>query len=122
MDNYIAQTINNPAVGKLGSLNGSQFLGRLIPALLGVGLTIGAVVFLFVLIIGAVEWITSGGDKVRYESARDKITKGLIGIFILFCFFVILNLVECFFGIGLRQIAVGELSIGFKGSPFCPAN
>ena len=117
MKNLLAQTINNPTLGNLGNLNGAQFFDRLFPALVSLGLTIGAIAFLFMLIWGGVEWITSGGDKVRNEAARQRVTNALTGIVILFSVFAILNLVECFFGIGLRQIYVGPFQIGFGNGP-----
>lgn len=118
----LAQEINNPALPTdLGSLTGSEFFGRLIPALISFGLVIGAIFFIFYLIYGGIQWISSGGDKVQMESARSKITNALIGIIVLFAFFAILNLVECFFGIGLRQFEVGPFQINFSSSPFCPA-
>ncbi len=120
MKNLLAQAvINNPALGNLGTLNGAQFFDRLFPALVSLGLTIGGIVFLFMLIWGGVEWITSGGDKVRNEAARQRVTNALTGIVILFSVFAILNLVECFFGIGLRQINIGIFQIGFGSAPIC---
>ncbi len=120
MKNLLAQAvINNPALGNLGTLNGAQFFDRLFPALVSLGLTIGGIVFLFMLIWGGVEWITSGGDKVRNEAARQRVTNALTGIVILFSVFAILNLVECFFGIGLRQIIIGIFQIGFGSAPIC---
>lgn len=117
----IAQVINNPALGDLGSLSGPAFFGKLIPALVGLGLVIGAIVFVFMLIYGAILWITAGGDKIRMEAARSKIANALIGIVILLGFFAILNLVNCFFGIGLSQFTVGEFNITFSGA-ICPGN
>src|SRR4030042_3781346 len=119
MTNHLAQTINNPALGSLGSLSATQFLGRLIPALISLGLVIGGVIFIFMLIIGGIEWISSGGDKMRYESARKRITNALVGLVVRFSFLAIINLVECFFGIGLRQVQIGEFSIGFSSTLIC---
>src|SRR3989344_9049347 len=103
-----AQQINNPAIGGLGSLNGAGFFGKLIPALLSFGLIIGALVFLFNLISGAISWISAGGDKGKMEVARSKITHALIGMVILFSFFAVLNILTCFFGVGFTRISVGQ--------------
>ena len=113
----IAQSINNPALpGDLGSLSGSEFFGRLIPALLSLALVIGAIIFLFYFLLGAINWITSGGDKMKVEQARNRITTALVGVIILLSFIAVLNLLELFFGIGLREVRVGPFQIYFLGS------
>lgn len=117
--NSIAQRINNPAIGNLGNQPATQFFGNLISSLISLGLVIGTLVFMFILLLGGIQWITSGGDKVNYEAARQKITNALVGLLILFSFFAILNLVECFFGIGLRRITIGPFNIGFTNASFC---
>lgn len=117
--NTIAQRINNPAIGNLGNQPATQFFSNLISSLISFGLVIGTLVFMFMLLWGGIQWITSGGDKTNYEAARQKITNALIGLLVLFSFFAILNLVECFFGIGLRRITIGPFNIGFSSAPFC---
>ena len=62
--------INNPALPYSSDPgSGIGFFGMLIPALIAALLVIGAVVFLFMLLIGGVEWITAGGDKGKIENA-----------------------------------------------------
>lgn len=38
---------------------------------------------LFFLLLGAVAWITSGGNKENVDKARDKITNALIGVILI---------------------------------------
>jgi hypothetical protein len=121
LSHLIAQEINNPALpGGLVDLSGSDFFGRLIPALLSFALVVGTIFFVSYLIYGGIQWISSGGDKMKIEQARSKISNALVGVIVLLAFFAILNLVECFFGIGLRQIEVGSFQINFSSSLFCP--
>lgn len=115
----LAQNIRNPAIGDLADLTGPEFLGRLIPALVSLGLVIGAIVFLFFFLTGAISWISSGGDKMKIEHARSKITTALIGLVILLSFMAIIGFVECFFGIGLREVSVGPFQINFSNVPMC---
>jgi hypothetical protein len=61
---------------------------------------IAGLLVLFYLIMGGIEWITSGGDKGKTESARNKITAAVIGIIILAAAFAILQLVLTFLGLG----------------------
>lgn len=118
--NLLAQRIINPAANIARS--GSEFFSRLIPALVSLGFVIGSLVFLFILIVGAIKWMSSGGDKAQYEAARQKVGSALVGIVILFSVFAVLNLAECFFGIGLRKIRIGPFNIGFTNAPFCSSN
>jgi hypothetical protein len=116
----IAQSISNPALGSLGTLSPTAFFGRLIPGLLSFGLVIGVIVFLFILLQGAILWIASGGDKMKIEQAKSKLSNALVGIIILLSFFAIINLVECFFGIGLRSVYIGPFNISLSGALNCP--
>ena len=112
----LAQGITNPALDpSIRSLTGEGFLQNLLPRLIGVAFIIGAVVFLFVMIIGAIQWMTSGGDKAAIEMARGKIINALVGIFILFSLFAVFTLVGEFFGINLLQLDLGPLQVGGGG-------
>jgi len=44
---------------------------------------LGGIAFLLYFIWGSLEWLMSGGDKQKLESARSKITNGLIGLILL---------------------------------------
>ena len=105
--------IRNPILPlNLQLLSGAQFFGRLLPALINVGLVIGAVVFFFMLLLGAVQWISSGGDKGAVEAARGKITNALIGLVVLFSLYAIITLVGRFFGVNLTFFNLNVLKIG----------
>ena len=93
------------------NLSGVEFLNKLLPNMVGLAFVIGIVIFVFVLIFGAVQWITSGGDKAGLESARSKIVNALIGIVLLFATFVILKIIESFFGINILTIDLGVFFI-----------
>lgn len=111
--------IENKAIGDLGSLTGTQFLENFLSAIIMLGLVIAGVTFLFMLILGGIEWITAGGDKARVESARRRIANALIGILITFSFYVIVYLVSCFFGVNLLEIRVGQFDVGFTDMSSC---
>jgi len=64
-------------------------------------LVISAIVFFFILVIGGVRWITSGGDKGKTEGARNQITAALVGLVIVFAAWAIIQLIEAFFGISI---------------------
>ena len=113
----IAQSINNPVLGGIGSLTGVGFFQRLLPALIAAGLVIGVVIFFFMLLAGAIQWISSGGDKGAVESAKGRITNAIIGLVILLSLFAITQLLETFFGINILMLDLNPLSISSSVSP-----
>ncbi len=104
-------SIQNPILGNLNNQTGVSFFQKFIPNLITLGLIIGAVFFLFILIIGAIQWISSGGDKTALEEAKHKITNAIVGIIILFSVFAILKITENFFGISILTLDIGSLAI-----------
>ena len=82
-------------------------VGALISSAIQAILVIAAIVFFFILVIGGVKWITSGGDKGQTEAARKQITAALVGLVIVFAAWAIVRLVGGFFGVDL----LGNLSI-----------
>lgn len=104
--------IKNPALGgALQDKTGSGFLAAFLPKLIGIVLIGGSIIFFFVFLMGAISWITSGGDKQALEGARSKITNGIIGLVLLFMAFAVIGLIEKFFGINILTIDIGPLII-----------
>lgn len=64
-------------------------------------LIVAALLFFFLLVLGGIRWITSGGDKGQTEAARNQITAALVGLVIVFAAWAIVQLVETFFGISI---------------------
>lgn len=120
LTSVLAANINNPAIPGLGT-DPVAFLDRFLSALVGLGLVAGAVIFLIMLILGGIQWITSGGDKVANENARRRVTNALIGVFLLFSLYGIINLVSCFFGVNFLKIDIGPFKVGFGANPICPS-
>jgi hypothetical protein len=104
--------IQNLAVPGIGT-DPVKFLGGFLRALISLGLVAGGVIFLFMLILGGIQWTTSGGDKIANENARKRVTNALIGIFFLFSVYGIINLVGCFFGIDFLTIKIGTFKVSF---------
>lgn len=111
INNKLLAQINNPALSNLSGETGPSFLGKLIRLLISIGLIAGVLIFMFMLITGAISYITSGGDKNAVAAAREKITNALIGLVILFAFFAVVTLVGTFFGIDLLQINLDEIKL-----------
>jgi len=102
MRNLIAQVINISAPAQFSNLQNIDF-GRLVGIAISFALIVAALAFFFILIIGGIKWITSGGDKGKVEGARSQITAGLIGLVIVFAAWAILSIVENFFHVNLRS-------------------
>ena len=114
MNAQLAENITNPALnsGLQGMLSSpGTFFQEAIPSLIGFGFVVGAIVFIFMLIIGGVQWATSGGDKAALESARTRIVNALIGMMILLSTYAILSIIEAFFGMDLKQVNLGVVKI-----------
>ncbi len=93
--------------GLLGAENANTEdggFGLWLSNLLKVAMTLGAVVCLAFIILGAVQWITSGGDKSKIEEARNKITNAVIGLIVLAATMALFNLVASFLGIDVIRI------------------
>jgi hypothetical protein len=103
-------TITNPALGPLSNESGKTFFQKFIPAAVTIGFVIGILIFFFMLLIGAIKWISSGGDKQAMESARGTITSALIGLVILFAAFAIIKLIQSFFGISILNFTLPTIA------------
>lgn len=107
--------IENPILGD--DLNAilvadpAGFLKVYLPNLIGLVFVIGTVIFFFMLLIGSIQWISSGGDKTALEGARSKLTNALIGIILLFASFAIIKVIETFFGVDILTLDIGPLVI-----------
>lgn len=102
MQNLIAQVINIDAPEQFSNLQNIDF-GGLITIVITFAIIIAALAFFFMLILGGIKWITSGGDKGKVESARSQITSALIGLVVVFAAWAILSVVENFFHVNLRS-------------------
>ena len=74
-------------------------LGSLVSALVGALMIVAALLAFFYLILGGIQWITSGGDKAGMEAARNKITHAVVGLVIVGAAWAIMILVQNFLGV-----------------------
>ena len=107
------EPIKNPALkGPIEGIgSGESFIASVVPSLVTFGFVIGSIIFLFVLISGAIEWMTSGGDKQKVETSRGKITSALVGLVLLFVTFAIVSVIEAFFGVDILTLDIEPLKI-----------
>lgn len=84
-------------------------VGVLINKALNFVMVLGALLVFMYLIWGGIEWITSGGDKGKTESARNKITAAVLGLIVLAAAWAILGLVLKFLGAGDLNSLIDQL-------------
>ena len=97
----------NPCEGAQGGFTFVELISKFITF----GFLIGALLFVFMFIIGGVKWIASGGDKNKVEEARGTVTNAIIGLAVLFGLYMIIGLLSSFFGIDLLQIDLNKIKI-----------
>jgi len=81
----------------------------IVSGLIRLTLVVAAIVFFFILVIGGIKWIASGGDKGQTEAARNQITAALVGLVIVFAAWAILALIKTFFGVDIFSLTLPEL-------------
>ncbi|GAB4218669.1 MAG: hypothetical protein Fur009_0650 [Candidatus Microgenomates bacterium] len=62
---------------------------------------VAGLVALLYLLLGALEWITSGGNKDNVDKARQKIQAALVGLILIFAVLAIVMVMENILSIGL---------------------
>lgn len=107
---FVAQNLelipnNTGAQDGLGTLKDLTFTG-IISGLIRGALVVAAVVFFFMLVIGGIRWIASGGDKGATEAARSQITAALVGLVIVFAAWAIVTLIKAFFGVDIINLTL----------------
>lgn len=97
-------TINPP-------VQGYKTIGDFVQNILTLAFIIAILVVLFMLIWGAFEWITSGGDKEAVGKARGRIINALIGLAVLAVAYALLVLAGQFLGFPIGPNGVINITI-----------
>mgnify|MGYP003331944009 CR=1 FL=1 len=82
-----------------GARNAQTGFGNFLSGLMSAVMVIAALLAFLFLLWGAIEWITSGGDKSKLESARNKISQALVGLIVLAATTALFMLIQQFLGI-----------------------
>lgn len=110
MISTVLAQINNKALTpamQAQQQDGTTLVSSLVPKFLTFAITIGAIVFFFMFVLGAIKWITSGGDKGAVADARGQIVNAIVGVVVLFSVFAVAKIIETFFGFSLITINLG---------------
>jgi hypothetical protein len=104
----LADSINLQPGGQFTSIQSLEF-GTLIGAFLKLILVVASLVFFFILVMGGINWIMSGGDKAKTEGARNQITAALVGLVIVFAAWAIAQLIGTFFGVNIFNLEIPKI-------------
>lgn len=106
--NLLAQqdmgTIGGEGLGPFGlnpATSGTEALTQVtgaISAIIGFMTIAGSIWFMFQLLFGGYEWISSAGDTKKLTTARQRIMNGFFGLVIIIAAWVIIAVVGQFFG------------------------
>lgn len=106
--NYLAFAVPAFAQDKINLAPADEFAGLseltapgILSGAIGLVLLLVAIVFFFILVIGGLKWVTSGGDEKKVGAARAQITNALIGLAIVFAAWAIMKLIGSIFGISI---------------------
>jgi len=93
-------------IGPLGNNVGSgiDIFSTFISSAVGLMTLIAIIWFVFSFITGAIGIITSGGDKNGLESAKKKITTGIVGLVVTILAIFIIRLIGFLLGIDILNI------------------
>jgi len=100
-----------PALAQLGIVEVPEkgyatSIGSVLTSVLNLIMLVAAILVFLYLILGGIEWITSGGDKGKTEGARNKITAAIVGLIILAASYALLQLALSVLGFsgGLNEV------------------
>ncbi len=95
-----------PPTGIPGSENDA---GKVLSNIIKIIFSVAVLAVLFMLIFGAFQWITSGGDKEGVTKARERITHALVGLAILALSFLIVAILGAILKINLLSVQLPSL-------------
>ncbi|MDH7476013.1 MAG: hypothetical protein QHH09_00895 [Microgenomates group bacterium] len=107
----IAQTTPNPTGGMITLPFQNPTLGDVLSFAIRTLFTIAGLAALLYLVLGALSWVTSGGDKEKVDKAQHKIQAAVIGLIVLVAVVAL--------AITLEQVVFsGKICLGFT----CPVS
>lgn len=94
---------------KSGGINPQADIGTVIGNIITIIFAVAIIAVLLMLVIGAFNWITSGGDKEAVGKARQRIINALIGLVVLAVAFLIANVAGQIVNIDIFKLVLPSL-------------
>ena len=102
--------IGGEGLGPFGSVSdatsGLTGITKMVSSVIGIITVAAGIWFLLQFTIGGFGWITSGGDKAKLQSSRDKITNAIVGLIIVSSVWAVMTLVGQFVGIDFPNLPI----------------
>ena len=95
LTNVALAALATPAYAALTNPIGYNSLDDLISDVLGYLFAAAGLIAITFLVVGGIQYMMSGGDKMGVQAAQGKITGALVGLVIAVCSFLIVDLVIC---------------------------
>ena len=89
---------------------GGIAVGNFVSAIVGGMIILAFIMSLLYLLTGGFMWITSGGDKINLESARNKIIHAIVGIIVIAAIWSIMTLVGQFVGLDFKKLPIPSVT------------
>lgn len=81
----------------------AALFNQVISNIVGIMTVVAGIWFIFQFIIGGIGWLAAGGDKAKVESARAKITSGIIGLAIIIVAIFLIDLIGTLLGLDILR-------------------
>jgi Type IV secretion system pilin len=78
-------------------------IGVLISRVISLAFIVAGILTFAFLVMGGIEWLTSGGDKGKTENARNRITAAVVGLAIVAASWALMKLIAYFFGVDVFE-------------------
>jgi hypothetical protein len=104
----------NPAIpapmGQPTTATSGTVLGNLFGALIGILFIFGFFLTFLYMVLGGLQWVSSGGEKAQLESARNKITHAFVGLILIGGAWAIMTMISAFFGLGFPTLHIPTIN------------
>lgn len=79
----------------------TTLFGTVMSIIIGFLTVVAGLWFVFQFLIGAISWISAGGDKNKVAEAQAKITQGIIGLVVVISAIFLIDLIGSLFGLDI---------------------
>ena len=94
----VLAAFNDVNIGKPDEVKITE-ISPLIQGIIRIIFVVAVILTFMFLLWGGIQWIVSGGDKSKYEEARNRITAAIIGLAIIALAWLLIKIVTYFFGL-----------------------
>lgn len=105
----LAQIIHNPVLnnGSVQTINPVQYTNSVFQTVIAIFFVVGIVYFLWHFIFAGYHFIGSDGDPKKFETAKNEIIHGFLGLITMFSIFAVLKFIGFVLGIqGLENLTL----------------